>query len=70
MERSQRQGSFAFPLPRALLNVRRICVPRSWWPQRRARGTTHGDRFTAQLRIVALLDGSVERIHVDMNNLT
>src|ERR1700726_2149998 len=28
-----------------------------------------GNRFSAQIRIVALLDGGVESIHVDMDNL-
>src|SRR5690606_27854502 len=29
----------------------------------------HSDRLTAIIRIVALLDGGVERIHIDMDDL-
>ncbi|MEH2472410.1 hypothetical protein V1281_006400 [Nitrobacteraceae bacterium AZCC 2161] len=32
-------------------------------------GSSDGHRLAAQLRIVALLDGSVEGVHVDMDDL-
>jgi hypothetical protein len=33
-------------------------------------GASDGDRFAAQIRVVALFDGRVKRIHVDMNDLS
>jgi hypothetical protein len=33
-------------------------------------GASDGDRFAAQIWVVALFDGRVKRIHVDMNDLS
>src|SRR5215207_3489080 len=50
-------------------NGHRSGAPHSSPPRRRARADADGNRPAAQVWIVALLDRSVEGIHVDVNDL-